>query len=428
MNRLLLGNTDNLERKIYLWNIIGSMANALASVILFFAVTRVLGANDAGIFQLANSTALMMLTIGFYEMRAFQATDVKGVYSFSDYLTSRFVTVAAMVVTSFFFVYLSGYTPEKAAVTLLLCIYKVFDALEDVFHGLYQQQGRLDVAGRSLSLRVLLSTAAFVAALLATRSLLGACIAAIVAAAIGFMLFNLTIFRNFYGGAFHWNKQAVFKLLWVCLPMFAGSFMLVYINNAPKYAIDTYMSLENNDYQAYFGALFMPSFVINLFSTFIFRPMVTPMAQAWANRDRSRLTRIIGKLLVAIVFLTVAGEVVGYFFGIPILSWFYGLDLSAYRPELLILVLGGGCNAVVTLMFYGITVLRKQKLLVVGYGATLALSLIIANILVKSYGLMGASVSFLLSMAALALLFFIIFIVCYKKEARKMDLLGAQSQ
>ena len=426
MNRLLLGNTDNLERKIYLWNIIGSMANALASVILLFVVTRVLGANDAGIFTLANSTALMMLTIGFYEMRAFQATDVKGVYSFSDYLMSRFVTVAAMVAASFFFVFAGGYTHEKAAVMLLLCIYKVFDALEDVFHGLYQQQGRLDVAGRSLSLRVLLSTAAFVIVLLATRSLIGSCVAAIIAAAAGFMLFNLTIFRHFYGGAFHWNKKAVFTLLWVCLPMFLGSFMLVYINNAPKYAIDTYLSFENNDYQAYFGYLFMPSFVINLFSTFIFRPMVTPMAQAWADHDRSRLTRIIGKLLAAIVCLTIAGVAVGYFFGVPILSWFYGIDLSSYRAELLILVLGGGCNAVVTLMFYGITVLRKQKLLVVGYGATLVLALVISNILVSSYGLMGASVAFLISMAVLALLFFIIFIVCYKKESRKMDLLGAQ--
>lgn len=426
MNRLLLGNTDNLERKIYLWNIIGSMANALASVILLFVVTRVLGANDAGIFTLANSTALMMLTIGFYEMRAFQATDVKGVYSFSDYLMSRFVTVAAMVAASFFFVFAGGYTYEKAAVMLLLCIYKVFDALEDVFHGLYQQQGRLDVAGRSLSLRVLLSTAAFVIVLLATRSLIGSCVAAIIAAAAGFMLFNLTIFRHFYGGAFHWNKKAVFTLLWVCLPMFLGSFMLVYINNAPKYAIDTYLSFENNDYQAYFGYLFMPSFVINLFSTFIFRPMVTPMAQAWADHDRSRLTRIIGKLLAAIVFLTIAGVAVGYFFGVPILSWFYGIDLSSYRAELLILVLGGGCNAVVTLMFYGITVLRKQKLLVVGYGATLVLALVISNILVSSYGLMGASVAFFVSMAVLALLFFIIFIVCYKKESRKMDLLGAQ--
>lgn len=426
MNRLLLGNTDNLERKIYLWNIIGSMANALASVILLFVVTRVLGANDAGIFTLANSTALMMLTIGFYEMRAFQATDVRGVYSFSDYLMSRFVTVAAMVAASFFFVFAGGYTYEKAAVMLLLCIYKVFDALEDVFHGLYQQQGRLDVAGRSLSLRVLLSTAAFVIVLLVTRSLIGSCVAAIIAAAAGFMLFNLTIFRHFYGGAFHWNKKAVFTLLWVCLPMFLGSFMLVYINNAPKYAIDTYLSFENNDYQAYFGYLFMPSFVINLFSTFIFRPMVTPMAQAWADHDRSRLTRIIGKLLAAIVFLTIAGVAVGYFFGVPILSWFYGIDLSSYRAELLILVLGGGCNAVVTLMFYGITVLRKQKLLVVGYGATLVLALVISNILVSSYGLMGASVSFLVSMAVLALLFFIIFIVCYKKESRKMDLLGAQ--
>ncbi|MEA5004354.1 MAG: hypothetical protein VB081_12785 [Christensenella sp.] len=424
MNRLLLGNTNNLERKIYFWNIVGSMANALASVILLFVVTRISGANDAGIFTLANSTALMMLTIGFYEMRAFQATDVAGVYSFSDYLMSRFVTVAAMVIASIFFVFLGGYTNEKAAVMLLLCIYKVFDALEDVFHGLYQQQGRLDVAGRSLSLRVLLSTATFVVVLLVTRSLVGSCIAAIIAAAIGFMLFNLTIFRNFYDGRFHWNKKAIFKLLWVCLPMFLGSFMLIYINNAPKYAIDTYM--QGDYFQAYFGYLFMPPFVINLFSTFIFRPMVTPMAEAWAKNDRGRLVHIIRKLLIAIVFLVIAGEIVGYFLGIPVLSWFYGVDLSAYRAELLILVLGGGCNAIVTLMFYGITVLRKQKLLVVGYGATLVLALIISNIFVQSSGLMGASLAYLISMVVLALLFFVIFIICYKKEARKMDIAGAQ--
>ncbi len=423
MNRLLLGNTNNLERKIYLWNIIGSMSNALASVILLFVVTRVSGQDDAGIFSLANSTALMMLTIGFYEMRAYQATDVNGIYSFSDYLMSRFVTVAAMITASFLFVYLSGYTHEKALVMLLLCIYKVFDALEDVFHGLYQQQGRLDVAGRSLALRVVFSTCAFVIALLLTRSLAAACVAAIIASAAGFTLFNLTIFRNFYNGTFVWNGKAVRQLLWVCLPLFLGSFMLIYINNAPKYAIDAYLS----DYdQATFAYLFMPPFVINLFSTFIFRPMVTPMAQAWSAHDRGRLVRIIGKLLLAIVALTAAGEVVGFFFGIPVLSWFYSVDLNAYRPELLILVLGGGCNAVVTLMFYGITVLRKQKFLVIGYGTALVLALGISNLLVRYYGLTGAAMAFLISMVALAFIFFIIFIICYKKEARKMDLEDAQ--
>ena len=251
MNRLLLGNTDNLERKIYLWNIIGSMANALASVILLFVVTRVLGANDAGIFTLANSTALMMLTIGFYEMRAFQATDVKGVYSFSDYLMSRFVTVAAMVAASFFFVFAGGYTHEKAAVMLLLCIYKVFDALEDVFHGLYQQQGRLDVAGRSLSLRVLLSTAAFVIVLLATRSLIGSCVAAIIAAAAGFMLFDLHDLPSFLRRRFPFGtKKRYSRFYGYACPCFWAGFMLVYINNAPKYAMDAYLSFENNDYQA----------------------------------------------------------------------------------------------------------------------------------------------------------------------------------
>ena len=145
---------------------------------------------------------------------------------------------------------------------------------------------------------------------------------------------------------------------------------------------------------------------------------------------RGGLTRMIGKLLAAIVCLTIAGVAVGYFFGVPILSWFYGIDLSSCRAELLILVLGGGCDAVVTLMFYGITVLRKQKLLVVGYGATLVLALVISNILVSSYGLMGASVAFLISMARglRAAVLYHFYRLLLKRNRAKWILLGAPAR
>ena len=104
--------------------------NALASVFLLFAVTRISGQTDAGIFSLAFSTAQMMLTIGYYEMRAFQVTDITTVYSFSDYLMSRILTCILMIVASVFFVWLSGYTPEKALIVVLVCVFKMFDALE----------------------------------------------------------------------------------------------------------------------------------------------------------------------------------------------------------------------------------------------------------------------------------------------------------
>lgn len=419
MNRFLLGSTDNLQRKIYFWNIIGSMVNALSSVFLLFAVTRTSGETAAGIFSLAQATALMMLTIGFYEMRAFQATDVTKVYSFSDYLMSRIITCTLMVAVSVFFVWVSGYTAEKAAVVLLMCVFRMFDALEDVFHGLYQQNGRLDVAGKSLALRVFTSMAAFIITLVLAKNLIAACVVAIAAAAIGFICFNLTVFRNFFTGKFSWNGQAIKKLLWVCFPLFLGSFMMVYINNAPKYAIDTYMPAEY--FQAYFNYLFMPAFVINLFSTFIFKPMVTTMAEVWVSNEKKLLLRIIGKLLLAVALLTAAVEVAGYFLGIPVLSWFYASDLSQYRAELLILVLGGGFNAVVTLMFYGITVLRKQKFVLIGYSVTLALALVISAALVPVGGLMGASIAYLLSMVILAAVFTITFVVCYRKGKREAE-------
>ena len=419
MNRFLLGSTDNLQRKIYFWNIIGSMVNALSSVFLLFAVTRTSGETAAGIFSLAQATALMMLTIGFYEMRAFQATDVTKVYSFSDYLMSRIITCTLMVAVSVFFVWVSGYTAEKAAVVLLMCVFRMFDALEDVFHGLYQQNGRLDVAGKSLALRVFTSMAAFIITLVLAKNLIAACVVAIAAAAIGFICFNLTVFRNFFTGKVSWNGQAIKKLLWVCFPLFLGSFMMVYINNAPKYAIDTYMPAEY--FQAYFNYLFMPAFVINLFSTFIFKPMVTTMAEVWVSNEKKLLLRIIGKLLLAVALLTAAVEVAGYFLGIPVLSWFYASDLSQYRAELLILVLGGGFNAVVTLMFYGITVLRKQKFVLIGYSVTLALALVISAALVPVGGLMGASIAYLLSMVILAAVFTITFVVCYRKGKREAE-------
>ncbi|MEA4854208.1 MAG: hypothetical protein VB082_08055 [Christensenella sp.] len=413
MHRLLIGNDRNLKRRAYIWNIVGSLIAALTSVFLLFAVSRISGATQAGIFTLAFSTAQMMLTIGLYEMRPYQATDVEEIYPFSDYLISRAVTCTLMIAASAVFVFAGGYTQEKGMVILLICVFKMFDALEDVFHGLYQQRGRLDVAGKSLALRMGTSMAAFIVTLYLTNDLIFTCWVSIAAAAVGFALFNLTIFRSFYQGKFHFCGKALRKLLWACLPLFLSSFMLIFVNNAPKYAIDAYIPSEA--FQAYYGYIFMPAFVINLFGTFLFKPMVTPMADQWVLGNKKELLRMILKLAGAIVVLTVVLEAACYFIGIPLLSWFYAADLSAYRAELMVLVLGGGFNALVSLMFYSITVIRKQRYVVIGYGAALIFALAASNLLVPHAGLMGASLAYLLSMAVLVVIFACIFGVCFKK-------------
>ena len=51
-------------------------------------------------------------------------------------------------------------------------------------------------------------------------------------------------------------------------------------SNAPKYAINTYCTdvIQNR-----YSILFMPAFAINLFSQFVLRPLLTPMAKMWSG-------------------------------------------------------------------------------------------------------------------------------------------------
>ena len=63
-------------------------------------------------------------------IRPFQITDTGGKYSFGDYLGLRLLTCGAAVLTGMGYVFLNGYSFEKAAVVFLMVVYKVIDALE----------------------------------------------------------------------------------------------------------------------------------------------------------------------------------------------------------------------------------------------------------------------------------------------------------
>ena len=85
----------------FIWNMVGSMSNALSSFLLLAIVTRINGSADGGIFSLAFSTAQFLTTIGCFETRAIQATDVKDRVAFKDYFSFRVMTCVLMMAGAF---------------------------------------------------------------------------------------------------------------------------------------------------------------------------------------------------------------------------------------------------------------------------------------------------------------------------------------
>lgn len=402
------------KKAVFFWNMMGSLTNAAASVILLMAVTRSCGAAVGGVFSIAFAIAQLMLTIGGYEMRPYQSTDVAEQFSFRHYFTSRLFTCLLMLLTSFCIILFSGYTGSKAAAIFLMCAYKMVDALSDVFHGMFQQKERLDLAGKSLAIRTVLSTTAFCVTIYMQHSLVLATAVALVVALGWFFAYDLTCTSFFTEIHISSDWKTVSRLLMVCLPLFAGSFMLMYIFNAPKYAMERFMAPE---YLTYYNILFMPASVINLFSIFLFRPLLTTLASSWIENDRKRFLSIVGLLVFWILIVTAGAVAAAYFLGIPVLSWLYAEDLSAFRPELLMVMLGGGLSAASTILYYVITVMRRQFSLLIGYGIAGALSLFLAPLMVREYGIRGAALSYIIAMAVLLLAFLTLFLFHLKRSS-----------
>ena len=84
-------------KKNYFWNTLGSLMTSLSSALLLIVVTRTLGAELGGIFSLAFAVGQQYQILGAFEMRPYQATDIKGRFRFGTYLGSRCITCLAML-------------------------------------------------------------------------------------------------------------------------------------------------------------------------------------------------------------------------------------------------------------------------------------------------------------------------------------------
>ena len=206
----------NIERNSYIWNMAGSLLMAFQSVIMLMIITRTLGLAEAGIFTIAYANANLFLTIGKYGMRYFQVSDVKDQFSFAEYRASRLLTVAAMMAVSVGYIIYSAmtnsYTMEKTQVIIWMCLFKMIDALEDIYHGLYQRHNRLDIASRAMTLRLIFSTVIFGTGLVILRDLLVALIAATIAGGMAFVFFTKWTYDKFKNTEDGADKTKIFQM------------------------------------------------------------------------------------------------------------------------------------------------------------------------------------------------------------------------
>ena len=389
-----------IKKSEFIWNTIGSIFASLLSVVLLFVITRVNGVDDAGMFSIAFSSATILYTIADSQVRVFQVTDTDRKYGFGVYLSVRNILSLLRLIAGVVFVFVSRYDWQKALVCMGLVVFRMIDALSETYQGEFQLDGRLDIGGKSVFYRMLISLAVFGVVDVISKNLLVSIFCMCLTNLIIWIAYDRRLVKQYNTERCSKNKQEIKEVIYACFPLFVSMFLNNYIINAPKYAIDKYMTYEM---QTYFNIIYLPTFVINLMSIFVLKPMLKTMGIMWNTDQKKKFAGILGKMILAILVLTIIAEVVGYFIGIPILSWIYGVDLKPYKIELLILIVSGGLSAITVALLYALSTMRCQGKSSIAYIAAAVSGVILPYYMVSRWGILGASVSSVGIMAILSL-------------------------
>lgn len=386
----------------YVWNTVGVGLWGMVFPVLTIVVTQLAGAEQAGMFSLAFVTALLLMFVGNYGVRNFQASDLDEEYSFADYQANRVLTVVIMLVAGITYCKFRGYTDQMWLMSLGVYLYKAVDALADVYEGRLQQVDKLYLAGISQAFRSAAALIGFSLALLITRNVGVSSIVMAVIAALTFVVFTFPLAQLETPKSRSANAKRVIALLKQCFPLFVALFMYNLIDNMPKFVMEGALSYDN---QLYYNALYFPAHAILLTSGFIYKPMLLKMANAWADpAKRKKFDLIIVVMFVIIVAITVVMAGAMSWFGLAIMSFLYGIDFEQYRGLCFVMLAAGGVTAGIEFLYQVITVLRRQRAVTKLYLITFGFSLFVPVLLVNFTGLPGAVIGYLIVMCILLVL------------------------
>ncbi len=415
-----MSRDTSITRRAFIWNTVSGMVNAGQSALILIFISHYLTHTDAGVFTIAFALANLFSTMGRYGVRNYQVTDVQENNRFAEYLRARVYTVAASLGAMLIYVgvqTLRGiYTPGKTGVIAIICLWKTIDAVEDVYYGMYQQKGRLDIGAKCYSLRLIASTVVFCVLLALHASLLTASVlSAVVSIAFASMLVRKTI-PTFQLPRQVVRREAVGKILRVCLPLFIGTTLSIFVGNAPKYMIDWYMDEST---QAIFGYIMMPAFVIMVLNQIIYQPIIRGLGELWQNGSRKQFVRRVLLQYLVVMGVTVLVILGGYVAGIPLLSLMYNVDLGPYKLEFIVLLLGGGIYALVNFIMVPLTAMRFQNCVPFGFAGAAVLSVALGSVIVPARGLLGAAGLYLVLNLLLAVYLTACFLIrCMKIKDR----------
>ena len=402
---------DNLKKN-FIWNTIGSLTNAMTSLVFLIIVTRINGIDEAGIFTFAFSTACLLYIIGLYSGRTYQVTESNNKILDYDYIYSRIITSCSIIVLALLFSIIKQYDVYKTFVIVLLAIFKSLESFIDVIYGIMQKQSELYKSGISMFLKALFGIIIFIIIDLLTKNIIYSVLSLIVVYLLIFIFYDLPNFKKYKINISSFDIEKIIYILKFGFFTFLVTFLTQYVINAPKYAIDNHLT---DNYQTIYGIISMPATVMALCSLFLIQPFLNKLTELKIKNDYKGFNSLTIKLLMVLLIIGLILIFGTYILGIPFLQLLYNVNLSDQLFPLMIVIIGSVLYGLTSIISNALIVLRKTFVQSIIFITVSVLSLIISELLVKMYGLIGASFSYFIAMLVLLIMYSVFYLIIIKR-------------
>lgn len=391
------------KKRDFIWNLIGTSINSFNSLFFMIVINHINLKSEAGVFTYAYSLICLFFILATFYNRVYQISK-SDKFSSKDFILYRVLSSILTVIIVFLFSIINGYNLFKLSVIMLICLFRMIEAISDAVYGVLQYKGYLYKSGISLSLKGLIGLIGFTLVDYFTKSITLALVSLIILNLAFFYFYDYKNVKEYLSGKASFNN--ILLILKETLPIFIYSFLAMYVANICKYMLDYF---DTEEAQNIFGIIFMPSTVIGLCSAYIVVPIITSLNDLLKSKKYKEFNKLVSKMMIILVGVGVVAIIAAYVLGIPILNILYGMDLGDYKNLLLLVLVGATFYTLANVYSQVLILLHVHKMQTLIYVIMSIVSTLICYFLISSYKLSGSVYSYVIFMFILLILYLILY-------------------
>lgn len=404
-----------------LWNTAGSLFYLLCQWLLSVIVVRLSADSyaDAGILSLAMSISTFFSVITLFNVRNYQVSDSKELYSSSQYVFHRLLTCGASLLLCGVFVLINSYDTLTSLSIIAYMLVKLVEGFADVLHGVAQRKWRLDIAGKSFIIRGILLVASFSASMLLFKNLAIAILSMAIATLIPLIFYDLLAVRRVEAFSIKPEIKPALSLTKVCLPMVAYGACINAIVPFARYFLEFY---HGETVLGYYASVSAVAVLVQAFVTFVFTPLIGVFEDAYSKGDKMAIAKLLLKLFALLVGITALAMLAVLFLGEFAMVLVFGEEIREYVYLLYPTIIASALTALVWLLGMLLVVMRDSVTLLVGALCGFVGGLLIAVLTIKESIYKGTNASILIGFALISIIYIIKFLVFFFKGTHQRSI------